>query len=61
MTSAILFAVIMALSPVLTSMGQTKTVGGTYNTRITSDILTLNPWFWGMSLESYVMGHNMTL
>ncbi len=56
-TSAILFAAIMVLSPVLTSMGQTKTVGGTYNTRITSDILTLNPWFWGMSLESYVMGH----
>ncbi|MHA2255684.1 MAG: ABC transporter substrate-binding protein, partial [Candidatus Heimdallarchaeaceae archaeon] len=47
----------MTLSPVLTSMGQTKTVGGVYNTRITSDILTLNPWFWGMSLESYIMGH----
>ncbi|MEE9411277.1 MAG: ABC transporter substrate-binding protein, partial [Candidatus Heimdallarchaeota archaeon] len=50
-------ATLMLLSPGLTMLAQEPTVGGIYNTRLTSDILTLNPWFWGMMIESIVMGH----
>ncbi len=54
---AIFMASIMVLSPAMSVYAQEPAVGGTYKTRITSDILTLNPWFWGMMIESYIMGH----
>ena len=57
MTSAIFMATLMLLSSGLTMLAQEPAVGGTYRTRLTSDILTLNPWFWGMMIEGNIIDH----
>ncbi|NPD88957.1 MAG: hypothetical protein HGN29_09535 [Asgard group archaeon] len=47
----------LSVSTTLSTLAQKMDYAGTLTTVIDSDILTLNPWFWGMSNEGYIIDH----
>ncbi|MBA7513556.1 hypothetical protein ES705_05572 [subsurface metagenome] len=56
-TSTIFMAFIMTFSPYSTVLAQDPFVGGTLTVPMGSDALTLNPFTWGSTYESYIIGH----